>query len=212
MDPELRVMLVVPNPIERAGLRSIIDQELDARVVAQSATGLSALSLAHSTYPDIAVLDHTLSDTPALSLAHLLAFKCPTVQILLYTTCCDRSWILTALREGVRAFVVKSEVERHLAPAIRALADHRPYWEGAVDDEILDQLVAQAPPPAPKELTSRETQVLQLVAQGRTAKQMARILHLSPRTVESHRANLRRKLGFRNHADLFRYAERHGLP
>ena len=101
--------------------------------------------------------------------------------------------------------MMKSQVGKHLGPALRALADNRPYWEDAVDDGLLDELLERTPDPAHGVLTSREWQVLQMSADGRSAKDMARSLGLSHRTIECHRATLRRKLGFRRKAELVRY-------
>jgi DNA-binding NarL/FixJ family response regulator len=206
----VRVLIAAPFEVERAGLRLFVESESHFQVVAEAAGGTTALALARETEPDIALLDGSISDVPALGLVHFLTRSCPGTQVLLYSDGSSRDWIEAAVREGVRGFVMKSQVGKHLGPALRALADNRPYWEDAVDDALLDDLLERTPQPAHGLLTSREWQILQMSADGRTAKDMAKTLGLSHRTVECHRATLRRKLGFRRKADLIRYAaQRH---
>jgi DNA-binding NarL/FixJ family response regulator len=199
--PSMNVLVVVPGEVERAGMRLLVE-DAGHCVVAEAADGSTALALAEKTEPDVALVDFTITDVPALALIHSITRKCPGTQTLLYTQECGRDWIELALREGVRAFVLKGQTSKHLAPALRALSDHRPYWEGAVKDELLDELLECGPRPA---LTSREWQILQMVEQELTSKEMARALGISPKTIECFRARLRRKLGLRSKADLFRY-------
>jgi DNA-binding NarL/FixJ family response regulator len=183
----------------------MIEAEGADDVVAEAANGQTALALAEKLDPEVAIIDSALSDVPALGLAHFLSARCPGTQSLFYTGTCGKDWACAALREGVRAFVLKSKAGRHLGPALRALADRRPYWIDAVDDETLDQFLQLGARPAPSSLTSRELQVLEMAVQNKTSKEIARTLGLSYRTVEYHRKQLRRRLGIRNQADLVRY-------
>ena len=127
------------------------------------------------------------------------------MQVLLFTESCSREWLEVALREGVRAFVLKRKVETHLGAALRALSDNCPYWEQAVEDDELDSLLECGPRPPKTGLTSREWQILQLAAEERTAKEIAEVIGISPRTVDHFRRTMRRKMGFRTKADLARY-------
>ena len=205
----MRVLVAVPAEVERAGLCLLV-QDAGHKVVAEAADGHTALALAQERDPDIAFIDTAIPDVPALGLTHFLAQKCPGLQVLLYTEACSRELMHLALREGVRAFVLKREIGRHLAPALRALSDRRPYWENAVDDELLDQLLGCSPPPPTMGLTSREWQVLQMAAEERTTKEMAGVLGIAPDAVASFRTRLRRKMGFRSRADLARYVAQRG--
>ena len=205
MQSGLRVLVAVPCEIERAGLCLFV-ADAGFEVVAEASDGHGAVELAEECDPDVAVVDSSMPDLPALGLVHFLTRKCPGLQVLLYTDRCSRDWMDVALREGVRAFVLKTRVHKHLAPALRALADHRPYCEEAVDDVLLDDLLESGPHPATMELTSREWQVLQMAVEERSTKEMAQALGVSPKTIESFRTQVRRKLGFRTRADLIRYS------
>ena len=206
LDQAITVMLVVSSPLERTELRTLIEAHGTMRVVAEAADGDAALALGQDTRPSIAVIDHSLPDTPALGLAHLMGVKLLDTSILLYTDLNNADDIVAAISDGVRTFVLKSRVQQHLLPALEALADGRPYWEDAVDDEVLDELLESAARPPPSNLSDREWQILQGAAEGRTNKEMAQSLSISAETVGTHRLSMRRKLGFRNHADLVRYA------
>lgn len=206
VDEALTVMLVIPAAVERARLQSIIESDENLRIVAQASDGTSALSLAQESNPEVAIIESPLPDTDALGLVHLLGLKGLTPQVLLYTDQNGRDFVISAVREGVRAFVLKSQVQHHLLPALKALADNRPYWEDAIDDDVLDELLQRGPPPPPSTLSSREWQVLRLAAEGRSSKEMASALGASIETIETDRTRLRRKLGFRSRAELIRYA------
>jgi len=205
-EAELRIIVVASSADERSGLRSLIESCPGYRVVAEAGDGRTALVLASEKKPDVMVVDDLLPDTTALGLCHLLTRKHPRVQILVHTSHNSRDWIVDALREGVRAFVLRSGAQCHLLPALKALSDHRPYWEGAVGDEVLDELLEGGVRPPPGNLSSMERQVLKLTAEGHTAKEMGEALGVSAKAVDRIRTGLRRKLGLRNVADLVRYA------
>jgi DNA-binding NarL/FixJ family response regulator len=203
------VLLAVPSEVERAGLRLMIEAESGCKVVAEAADGQSALALAEEHEPEIAVIDGSLADVSALGLVHFLSARCPGTQTLLYTEACDKGWTCVAIREGVRGFVLKSQAGTHLVPAIRALSDRCPYWIGAVDDDALDELLESGERPPRDALSAPEWQVLRMAAEEKTSKEMALTLGLPSETVERYRAQLRRRLGFRNRDDLIRYVALH---
>ena len=203
----LRVIIVVPHEVERAGLRLLIEQDASHKVVGEAANAEECMRLAERCKPDIALLDDSLSNVAVLGLMHMLAFKCPRAQILLYIEPVGQDWLRAAIRGGARGFVLKTRVAKNLTPALQALSDRRPYWENAVDDELLDTFLETGPRPPPSALTSREWQILKLAAQDQSSKEMALTLAISPKTIERHRTAIRRKLGFRNRTELIRYAE-----
>jgi DNA-binding NarL/FixJ family response regulator len=205
-----RVMLVVANSVEHLGLSEIIEGCPRYRVVAEAVLAQTALSMAAETKPDIAIVEYGLFDATGLELAHRLAHDHPNIQILLYAHLISDEWIADALREGVRGFVLKSGIDRHLIPALDALSDHRPYWNEAVNEELFERLIG-GPPLSPDALTQRERQVVHLVAQGLSNKEIAHRLNLSHKTIESFRTALRRKFRLRNTAEIVRYALRHEI-
>lgn len=205
-----RVLLVSPRDIERRGLRLIVEQSGRYEVVGEALNGQTALVLALEVAPHIAVIEPTLPDMTGLGLSHLLSHYHPRIEVLLYTNPLSEDGIIEALREGVRGFVLRSSAERHLPAALDALSEDRPYWEGAIEEEVFTRLVG-GPPRTSNGLSARERQVIQLLAEGHSTKAMAHMLNVSAKTIETYRIALRRKLRVRTVADLVRYAIKHKI-
>jgi DNA-binding NarL/FixJ family response regulator len=203
-------MLAVPCQIERMGLRDFVERCPRYEVVAEVADGQTALRMARDAAPHIAVIEHGLSDITGLGLSHMLFHYHPRIEVLLHTNRTSEDDVIEALRAGVRGFVLKSAAEQHLIPALDALAEHRPYWDGAIEEEVFQRLVG-GPPRTSNGLTTRERQVIQLVAEGHSTKAIADILNVTTKTVDTFRTALRRKLRLRTMADLVRYAVSHGI-
>ena len=178
-----RVMLVVPNYVERMGLREVIESCPRYQLVAEACLAQTALDMATETKPDIAVVEYWLTDATGLVLSHKLTHDHPRMGVLLYSDRISDEWIADALREGVRGFVTKDGIARHLVPALDALFDHRPYWDEAVDEKLFTRLIG-GPPSPPNGLTNREWQVVHLVTQGLSNKQIANVLDIPTETVE----------------------------
>jgi len=195
-----RVMLVIPCDIERRGLRLLVEQSARYEVVGETANGQAALVLAIEAAPQIAVIEHTLPDMTGLGLSHLLTHFCPRIEVLLHSNRLSEDGVIEALREGVRGFILKSSAEQHLTAALDALSEHRPYWEGAIEEEVFTRLVG-GPPRTSNGLSARERQVIQLVAEGHSTKAMAHMLNVSAKTIETYRIALRRKLRVRTVAE-----------
>jgi DNA-binding NarL/FixJ family response regulator len=205
-----RVMVVVRNPVERLGLRNMIEGCARYNVVAETYLAQPALALASVESPDIAIVEYGLFDATGIDLSHRLTHDHPGMGILLYADRVSEEWIDDALREGVRGFVLKDGINRHLIPALDALSDHRPYWNEAIDEELFARMMGGSPLP-PNCMTQREKQVVHLVAQGLANKEIAHRLNISAKTVESFRMALRRKYRLRNTADIVRYAVRNDM-
>ena len=140
----------------------------------------------------------------------MLTRKHPHISILLYCDSTNEELVIGALRAGVRGFVLKSLASSHLVPALDALSDHRPYWDDAIEDELFDRIMG-GPPRGPDCLTPRESQVMALLANSCSTKTIAFVLDITPKTVETFRTSLRRKLRLRSTADIVRYAIDHGI-
>jgi DNA-binding NarL/FixJ family response regulator len=166
--------------------------------------------LALEAAPHIAIIEYSLPDMTGLGLSHLLSHFRPRIEVLLHTTRLSEDGVIEALREGVRGFLLRSSTERHLTAALDALSEHRPYWEGAIEEEVFTRLVG-GPPRTSNGLTARERQVIQLIAEGHSTKEMALMLNVTGKTIETYRIALRRKLRVRTVADLVRYAINHKI-
>jgi DNA-binding NarL/FixJ family response regulator len=204
--PPLRIMIVSGCDSERERLLDLIKGYREWRIVGAPSEANTILTIAVETEPDVIILDCPDLDVIALGACRVLMRSCPSTQLLLHTDGTSRNSTIEAVREGVRAFVLRSGSNKHLLPALEALADRRPYWEGAVNDDLLDELLEQGPRPPPASLTHLERMILQLSAEGYPAKEAAIALGVSREVVESTRTGLRRKLGLRSVSDLARYA------
>jgi DNA-binding NarL/FixJ family response regulator len=209
--PIRRIMIVDDHDAVRRGLRSLIESRPNYVVVAEASDGRMALKAAAEHQPDIAVLDYSLPELNGLDLSHQLKRSYPKLEILIYTMHDREDVIMEVLRAGVRGFVLKSDTERHLISALDALSIHRPYFSGAVSETLLDKFLESKPQPSASSLTHREREIVQLIAEGRINKEIARLLNISVKTVETHRASAMHKLKLRTTADLVRYAIRNSI-
>lgn len=209
--PIRRIMIVDDHDAVRRGLRSLIETRPNYQVVAEAPTGRAALAMAKELEPDIAILDYSLPELNGLDLSHQLKRAYPRLEILIYTMHDQEEVIIEVLRAGVRGFVLKSDTERHLIAALDALSIHRPYFSGAVSETLLEKFLESKPRPSASSLTHREREIVQLIAEGRINKEIAQLLNISVKTVETHRASAMHKLRLRTTADLVRYAIRNSI-
>jgi DNA-binding NarL/FixJ family response regulator len=209
--PIRRIMIVDDHDAVRRGIRQLVETKANYVVVGEAADGRAAMEMARETNPDIAILDYSLPELNGLDLAHMLKRTFPRIEILLYTMHDREEIISDVLRAGVRGFVLKSDAERHLIAALDALSIHRPYFSNAVSETLLDKFLESKPQSSASSLTHREREVVQQIAEGRINKEIARILGISVKTVETHRASAMHKLKLRTTADLVRYAIRNNI-
>ena len=209
--PIRRILIVDDHGAVRRGVRDLVESKPYYQVVGEAADGRAALKLAQETNPDITILDYSLPELNGLDLAHLLKRSFPRMEILLYTMHDREEIIMDVLRAGVRGFVLKSDSEPHLIAALDALSIHRPYFSNAISETLLDKFLEIKPQPSASSLTHREREVVQQIAEGRINKEIAKILGISVKTVETHRASAMHKLKLRTTADLVRYAIRNNI-
>jgi DNA-binding NarL/FixJ family response regulator len=195
----------------RRGVRTLIEQRPNWQVVAEATTGREALQLARDTVPDIAIIDYSLPELNGRDLTVELHRLLPRLEILIYTMHDREDMILDVLQAGARGFVLKSDTERHLLAAIDALSIHRPFFSGSISETLLAQYLRSRPQPTSSTLTHREREVVQLIAEGKINKQVAQLLNISIKTVETHRATAMQKLKVRTTAELVRYAVRNKI-
>jgi DNA-binding NarL/FixJ family response regulator len=209
-----RILLADDHAIVRRGLRLILDAEPDLEVVAEAADGAEAIRLARETTPDLAVVDVSMPLITGLQATSEIARAAPGVRVLILSMHDNEQYFFEALRVGASGYVLKSAVDRDLVEGCRATMRGEPFfYAGAIKALIRDHLdrARQGEPLADDPLTSRESQVVKLIAEGHTSREIADLLVISERTVERHRENILQKLHMRDRVELTRYAIRRGL-
>ncbi|MDQ0710910.1 DNA-binding NarL/FixJ family response regulator [Streptomyces luteogriseus] len=210
----IRILLADDHALVRRGVRLILDQQPDLEVVAEAGDGAEAIELARTSEVDLAVLDITMPRLTGLQAARELAALKPGLRILMLTMHDNEQYFFQALKAGASGYVLKSVADRDLVAACRAAMRDEPFlYPGAVTALIRNYLDrARHGDETPDQiLTPREEEVLKLVAEGHSSKEIADLLFISIKTVQRHRANLLQKLGLRDRLDLTRYAIRAGL-
>jgi two-component system, NarL family, response regulator NreC len=211
----LRVLLADDHGIVRRGLRSLIETEPDIKVVAEAGDGLEALKLSDEHHPDAVILDVAMPKLNGIEVAERLQKLQRPPSVLMLSMHADESYIIRALAVGARAYLLKDATDEDLIPALRAVAAGRPFFSpsvtGVLIEDYVRQLQARGLTDSYHLLTEREREVLQLLAEGRSNKEVAVLLDVGVSTVETHRANLMQKLNLHNTAEIVLYAVRKGL-
>ena len=206
----IRVLLADDHAVVREGLRALLAGEPDLQVVAEAADGREALRLAEETRPDVAAMDLSMPLLNGLEAGRQMAAWPRGPRPILLTMHADEHYVLEALRAGVRGYVLKKQAGADLVRAIRDVAGGGVYLSPGISAVVAEAVRSPAPPPEDP-LTVREREVLQLVAEGKTTKEIAAILGVSVKTADAHRTRLMQKLDIHDIAGLTRYAIRHGL-
>ncbi|MEU3938127.1 response regulator transcription factor [Streptomyces sp. NPDC029044] len=210
----IRILLADDHALVRRGVRLILDQQPDLEVVAEAGDGAEAIELARTRDVDLAVLDIAMPRLTGLQAARELAAVRPDLRILMLTMHDNEQYFFQALKAGASGYVLKSVADRDLVAACRAAMRDEPFlYPGAVTALIRNYLdrARRGQEDPDRILTPREEEVLKLVAEGHSSKEIADLLFISIKTVQRHRANLLHKLGLRDRLDLTRYAIRAGL-
>ncbi|WP_327407898.1 response regulator transcription factor [Streptomyces sp. NBC_01281] len=210
----IRILLADDHALVRRGVRLILDQEPDLTVVAEAGDGAEAIALARANDVDLVVLDIAMPRMTGLQAARELVALKPGLRVLMLTMHDNEQYFFQALKAGASGYVLKSVADRDLVDACRAALRDEPFlYPGAVTAltrTYLDRLRDGEEPPD-QVLTPREEEVLKLVAEGHSSKEIAEMLFISIKTVHRHRANMLHKLGLRDRLELTRYAIRSGL-
>jgi DNA-binding NarL/FixJ family response regulator len=209
-------MVVDDHDIVRQGLRFVLGEQPGWVVCGEAATGLDAVRSAQELSPDVAVIDIHMPGMDGLQAAREILAVSPKTEILILTFDEDTVIVQAATEAGARGIVTKSDTTRNLVAAVDSLARHNPFYSRRasqmIAQELVDPLGGSRPgPEAGNNLTNREREVVVLVAEGHSNKQVAVTLGISPKTVETHRSNVMHKLGLKRTAELVRYAMRDGL-
>jgi two-component system response regulator NreC len=208
----MRVLLADDHSIVRRGLKSLIETEAGLSVVAEAGDGLEALRLCAEHHPDIAIVDVAMPKLNGIEVAARVQKLERPPRVIMLSMHADESYILRALAAGARAYLLKDATDEDLLPAIRSVAAGKPYFSPTVTavlvEDYMRQLQARGLTDSHHLLTDREKEVLQLLAEGRSNKEVATLLDLGVSTVETHRANLMQKLNLHNTAEIVLYAVR----
>jgi DNA-binding NarL/FixJ family response regulator len=206
----IRVLIADDHGIVRSGLRMLIERQADMQVVAEANDGVDALERAQDEHPDVAVLDVSMPRMTGLQAAREIRAHSPDTRVLLLSMHDDERYFFEGLEAGAAGYVLKRAADTDLIDALRTVAAGRSFLSDDAQESLMREWQeGRAEPASP--LTPRELEVVKLIAEAFTNKQIAETLKLSEKTVESHRANLLMKLGMRDRVELVRYAIRRGL-
>jgi DNA-binding NarL/FixJ family response regulator len=210
----VRILLADDHGVMRQGLRSLLEKEADFEVVGEAADGREVVVMAKELSPDVVVMDVAMPGLNGIEAARHILREDPQVKVLALSMHSDTRFIARMLRVGARGYLLKECAFEELARAIRSVVSGRTYLGGAVTGALVQDYLRRIPEadpsPAPT-LTAREREVLQLISEGRTTKQISLLLRVSIKTIETHRKQIMDKLGLRSVAALTKYAVREGI-
>jgi DNA-binding NarL/FixJ family response regulator len=208
----VKVLIADDHGIVRSGLRLLLERQPDIEVIGEAADGAEAREIAVRERPDLAILDVRMPKLTGLQVTREIKRQAPEVAVLILSMHDDERYLFEALKAGASGYVLKTQADADLVEAIRAVERGEPFLTpGAQQALIKDVLERGRDSEDEEQLTPREEEIVKLVAEAHTTRQIAEILHLSEKTVENHRGNAMRKLGMRDRVELVRYAIRRGL-
>ncbi|MDI6880076.1 MAG: response regulator transcription factor [Desulfitobacteriaceae bacterium] len=206
--PSIKVLLIDDHTLFRAGVKMLLQNEPDMVVVGETSDGKLALELCLQVQPDVVILDLSMPEMDGLSVARTLRQELPTIRILVVSQYDNKEYVLRATKLGVSGYLLKSAAADELVAAIRAVCSGHKYLDATVTQVLME---AWQEGKTAESLSDREVEILVLTAQGKTIKEIAEVLHISPKTVEFHRAKIQEKTGAHGRVELTRYAISHKL-
>jgi DNA-binding NarL/FixJ family response regulator len=207
----LRILVADDHGIVRSGLIMLLERQEGIHVVAEAEDGVVAVECALRERPDVAILDVSMPRMTGLQAAREIRARCPETSVLLLSMHDDERYVYDAVKAGASGYVLKRQADVELIDAVRAVAGGGRFLSATVDVGAMQQWIESGEDQPHDPLTPREMDVVKLIAEAYTNRQIAEILKVSEKTVESHRANVLGKLGMRDRVELVRYAIRRGL-
>ena len=211
----VRILVVDDHAVVRRGIRALLESREGWDVCGEATTGRDAVDLCRRLRPDIVVMDLSLPDLSGLEATRQILKGGASTEVLVLTMHHSEELARDVLQAGARGYVLKSDADENLIAAVDSLRQHKPFLTSAVTEFVLDDYVRRGDSakdePAQVALTPREREIIQLVAEGQSSKEAAAKLHLSVKTIETHRAHIMKKLRLRSISDLVRYAIRNKI-
>src|ERR1700751_4971474 len=212
---KIRILLADDHQLMRSGIRLMLERESDLSVVGEASDGREAVALAKSMRPDVVVMDIGMANLNGIEAAQQVTQNRPEVAIVMLSMHSDESYVLRALKAGARGYLLKDSAEADLIKAVHAVAGGKSFFSPAVSKVLLDDYVRKLKRSGAEDaydlLTPREREILQLVAEGKSNKDVANLLNLSVYTVETHRSNIMEKLHLKGIPELILFAVRKGI-
>jgi DNA-binding NarL/FixJ family response regulator len=211
----LRILVVDDHAVVRRGVRSLLESHEGWDVCGEATTGRDAVEQSRRLRPDVVVMDLSLPELNGLDATRQILKDTPDTEVLVLTMHHSEELARDVLQAGARGYVLKADADESLISAVDSLRQHKPFLTSTVTEFMLDDYVRRGDggliDPAPINVTGREREIIQLIAEGRSNKESAATLNLSVKTIEAHRANIMRKLQLRSTSDLVRYAIRNKI-
>jgi two-component system response regulator NreC len=212
---QIRILLADDHTIIRSGLRLLLEQQPDFKVVAEAADGREAVELVSIHHPEIAVLDIGMPQLNGIEATQQIVSREPRTHVVILSMHSDEGYVLRALKVGARGYILKNSAEADLIRAVRTVSEGKSFFSPVISKMLLEDYIRQIRDKEVEDsydlLTPREREILQLLAEGRTNKEVANILKLSLYTVETHRGNILEKLDLHGVPELILYSVRKGI-
>ena len=213
--PRIRILLADDHTVMRRGLRLLLEQQPDFHVVAEADDGRQAVEMAAAEHPNVAVLDIGMPLLNGIEATRQMLAADSSIAVVVLSMHSDETYVLRALKAGAKGYLLKNSAEADLIQAVRAVAEGKSFFSPAIGRMLLEDYMRQVAKREVEDsydlLTPREKEILQLLAEGKTNKEVANLLNLSLYTVESHRGNILEKLNLHSVPELILYAVRKGL-
>ncbi|MDQ2621711.1 MAG: response regulator transcription factor [Actinomycetota bacterium] len=206
----MKIVIADDHGIVRSGIRLLLETKPDLEVIGEAADGIAARDLIVRERPDLAILDVKMPGLTGLQATREIKAQAPEVSVLILSMHDDDRYLFEALKAGASGYVLKSQADSDLLDAIRSVERGEPFLSPGAQQALIRDLLERGAP-SESDLTPREEEIVKLVAEANTTREIAELLHLSEKTVENHRANAMKKLGMRDRVELVRYAIRQGL-
>jgi DNA-binding NarL/FixJ family response regulator len=211
----LRILLADDHIVMRTGLRALLERQPHLEVVGESENGRETVTLAGTLRPDVVVMDVGMPILNGIDATQTIVAECPTTAVIILSMHADESYVMRALKAGARGYLLKDSAAADLMGAIQAVSQGKSFFSPKVSRILAEDYVRVLKQKGSADtydlLTSREREILQLLAEGKTNKEVASALNISPYTVETHRSHILQKLNLHNSAELVLYAVRKGI-